>query len=41
VLFLTINVFDLVGAVAASLALIIGRFLADLYLIYPCSKALT
>ena len=40
VLFLTIHVFDLVGAVAASLALIIGRFLADVYLISPCSKAL-
>ena len=41
VLFLTIHVFDLVGATAASLALVIGRFLADVYLFYPCSKALT
>jgi len=40
VLYLTIQVFDLVGAVAASLALIIGRFLADIYLIYPCSITL-
>jgi len=41
VLFLTIQGFDLVGAVAASLALLTGRFLADIYLIYPCSKVLT
>jgi O-antigen/teichoic acid export membrane protein len=40
VLFLTIHVYDLVGVIAASMALVIGRFLADVYLIYPCSKAL-
>lgn len=40
VLFLTIHVYDLVGVIAASIALVIGRFLADVYLINPCSKAL-
>ncbi len=39
-LFIAIKYFEAIGAVAASLALVLGRVMANLYLFKPCSLAL-
>jgi len=40
-LYFTINILGLVGAVSAAIALVSGRILANIYLLRPCHKALT
>lgn len=40
VLFVTINYFDLVGAIAAAVAYMVGRVAANIYLSFPYSKAI-
>jgi len=41
ILFVAIAVFNPIGAIAASIAFVIGRFCANTYLFIPCKKALT
>jgi hypothetical protein len=41
ILFVTIAVFNPVGAIAAALAYFLGRLCANIYLFNPCKKALT
>jgi len=40
ILFVAIAVFNPIGAIAASIAFVIGRFCANTYLFIPCKKAL-
>lgn len=40
VLFFTIHVLDLIGAVGAAIGILTGRFLADVYLFFPCYQAI-
>ena len=41
ILFVAIAVFNPIGAIAAAIAFVIGRFCANTYLFIPCKKALT
>ncbi len=40
VLFVAIKIFDMVGVVAAAMAVVLGRFAGNLYLVPPCSEVL-
>jgi hypothetical protein len=40
VLFFTIHGLDLIGAVGAAIGILTGRFLADVYLFFPCYQAI-